>query len=251
MKVQFGLKRFIKNLFSRSRLQGRGGLEVKLGYEFKNKDFLIEALTHRSSLKETGKERNSSYERLEFLGDAVLGLSVSRYLFENFSDKGEGELTKLKATLVSEVNLSRRAKLISLGKYLLLSAEEEKSGGRSRHSILSDSYEALLGAIFLDGGLEAAEKFIQAQILKNLKETAEDRSLRNYKGELLEILQAEGEGLPKYEVLEEKGPDHQKMFTMGVFSKGRCLGTGRGASKKEAEQNAAKMALEELEKNLN
>ena len=245
--MRFEPGRFIRNLFFRSKAGLKEGLEQRLGYKFRNKALLEEALIHRSFLKEAGKERNSSYERLEFLGDAVLGLSVSLYLFENFPDKDEGELTKLKATLVSEVNLSRRAKLISLGKYLHLSAEEEKSGGRSRPSILSDSYEALLGAIFLDGGL-AAEQFIQAHLLKNLKETAEDKSMHNYKGELLELLQAEGEGIPKYEVLEEEGPDHQKMFTIGVYSKGKVLGTGKGLSKKEAEQNAAKMALEELEK---
>jgi ribonuclease-3 len=249
--MKFGFSRFIRYLLSRPKNQTIEGLELRLGYKFKNKDLLIESLTHRSSLKEQGKQRDASYERLEFLGDAVLGLSVSRFLFENFLDKDEGELTKLKATLVSEANLARKAKLISLGKNLLLSPEEEKSGGRFRTSILSDSYEALLGAIFLDGGLEAAEKFIRSQILRNLKETTLDRSFQNYKGELLEYLQAEGEGIPKYEVLEESGPDHQKMFTIGVFSKGRCLGTGKGASKKEAEQNAAKMALEELEKNLN
>ena len=249
--MKFGVGRFIKYLLSRPKIQAIEGLELRLGYKFKNKDLLIESLTHRSSLKEQGKQREASYERLEFLGDAVLGLSVSRFLFENFPDKDEGELTKLKATLVSEANLARKAKLISLGKHLLLSPEEEKSGGRLRTSILSDSYEALLGAIFLDGGLEAAEKFIQVQILRNLKETTLDRSFQNYKGELLEYLQAEGEGIPKYEVLEERGPDHQKMFTIGVYSKGRRLGIGKGASKKEAEQNAAKMALEELEKNLN
>lgn len=251
MKFQSGLKRLVRNLFSRSKDQSFEGLEAKLRYRFENKDFLIEALTHRSSLKETGKERNSSYERLEFLGDAVLGLTVSHYLFQNFPDKDEGELTKIKATLVSEANLSRRAKIISLGKYLHLSSEEEKSGGRSRHSILSDSYEALLGAIFLDGGLKAAEKFIQTQLLKSIKETAEDRSFHNYKGELLELLQAEGAGIPKYEVLEEEGPDHQKMFTVGVFSKANRLGTGKGTSKKEAEQKAARIALEKLEKDSN
>lgn len=246
--MRFEPGRFIRNLFFRSRAGLKEGLEQRLGYKFRNKALLEEALTHRSFLKEAGKERNSSYERMEFLGDAVLGLSVSSYLFENFPDKDEGELTKLKATLVSEVNLSRRAKLISLGKYLYLSTEEEKSGGRTRTSILSDSYEAILGAVFIDGGLAAAEQFIRTHLLKNLKETAEDKSMHNYKGELLELLQAEGEGTPKYEVLEEEGPDHQKMFTIGVYSKGKLLGRGKGASKKEAEQNAAMMALEELEK---
>lgn len=249
--MSFELLRFFKNLFTKTKAPTLEELEKKLGYGFKNKAILNEALTHRSSLIETGKERNSSYERLEFLGDAVLGLSVSRYLFENFPDKDEGELTKIKATLVSEANLSRKAKLIALGRFLHLSSEEEKSGGRSRHSILSDSYEAILGAIFLDGGLREVERFIQCHLLKDIKETAEDRSFHNYKGDLLELLQAEGEGIPRYEVLEEEGPDHKKTFTVGVYSKGKHLGTGKGTSKKEAEQNAAKMALEELYKDSN
>jgi ribonuclease-3 len=249
--MRLELVRFFKNLFTKAKARSLEELETRLGYSFKNRDLLSEALTHRSSLRETGKQRNSSYERLEFLGDAVLGLSVSHYLFQNFPDKDEGELTKVKATLVSEANLSRKAKLIALGRFLHLSSEEEKSGGRSRHSILSDSYEAILGAIFLDGGLKEVERFIQSHILKNVKETAEDRSFHNYKGELLELLQAEGEGIPRYEVLEEEGPDHKKTFTVGVYSKGKYLGAGKGSSKKEAEQNAAKMALEELDKDSN
>ncbi|MDH4222896.1 MAG: ribonuclease III [candidate division Zixibacteria bacterium] len=247
--MKFKPARFIRNLLFGLKVQPLRDLEARLGYRFTNSALLVEALTHRSSLKETGKERNSSYERLEFLGDAVLGLVVSRYLFKNFPNKDEGELTKIKATLVSEANLSRKAKLISLGRFLYLSSDEEKSGGKSRHSILSDSYEAILGAIFLDGGIIEAEKFIQSHLLKNIKETSEDKSLHNYKGELLEFLQAKAEGIPKYDILEEEGPDHQKIFTVGVFSRNRKLGTGSGASKKEAEQNAAKMALEGLDKN--
>lgn len=249
--MRFKLSRFFKNLFIRTKVPSVEELETRLGYYFKNKELLNEALTHRSSLIETGKERNSSYERLEFLGDAVLGILVSHYLFQNFPDKDEGELTKIKATLVSEAHLSRKAKLIALGRFLHLSSEEEKSGGRLRHSILSDSYEAILGAIYLDGGLKEVERFIQFHLLKDIKETAEDRSFHNYKGELLELLQAEGEGIPRYEVLVEEGPDHKKTFTVGVYSKGKHLGTGKGTSKKEAEQNAAKMALEELDKDSN
>lgn len=249
--MRFKLVRFFKSLFTRAKARSVEELEARLGYCFKNKDLLSGALTHRSSLRETGKERSSSYERLEFLGDAVLGLSVSRYLFEHFPEKDEGELTKIKATLVSEANLSRKAKLIALGRFLHLSSEEEKSGGRSRHSILSDSYEAILGAIFLDGGLKEADRFIQSHLLKDIKETSEDKSFHNYKGELLELLQAEGEGIPRYEVLVEEGPDHKKVFTVGVYSRGKHLGTGKGSSKKEAEQNAAKMALEELDKDSN
>jgi ribonuclease-3 len=186
-------------------------------------------------------------ERLEFLGDSVLGMVTSRFLFENFPEKSEGDLTKLKSTLVSEANLSRIAKSISLGKFLNLSEDEEKSGGRERSSIISDAYEALIGAVFLDGGLAPAQRMIQRQILRRYVEITTDQALHNYKGELLEYMQALGLGLPRYEVLEEKGPDHQKRFTIAVSVKGRKMGQGAGKNKKEAEQKAARMALENVE----
>ena len=223
------------------------GLEKKLGYRFTRPELLQRALTHRSYVHTPENEGMRANERLEFLGDSVLGMVTSRFLFENFPEKSEGDLTKLKSTLVSEANLSRIAKSISLGKFLNLSEDEEKSGGRERSSIISDAYEALIGAVFLDGGLAPAQRMIQRQILRRYVEITTDQALHNYKGELLEYMQALGLGLPRYEVLEEKGPDHQKRFTIAVSVKGRKMGQGVGKNKKEAEQKAARMALENVE----
>lgn len=217
-------------------------LQAGLGYFFRNPALLREALTHRSHCE----ERNSSYERLEFLGDSVIGLIISRFLYENFPQKTEGDLTKLKASLVSEMTLTRVAQLISLGQYVVMGKEEEKAGGREKPSILSDAYEALVGAVFLDGGLQAAENVIEKHILSRISEMAEGETFRNYKGELLEFLQARGKRLPRYQVLEEKGPDHDKKFTTAVFVRGTEWGRGSGTTKKEAEQNAARVALEKL-----
>jgi len=219
-----------------------------LGYGFRNLELLDRALTHRSYIHTPENENLRANERLEFLGDSVLGMVTSRFLFENFPDKNEGDLTKLKSTLVSEANLSRIAKSVSLGKYLNLSGEEEKSGGRERNSIISDAYEAVIGAVFLDGGLAPAEKMVRNQILKKYLEITTDQALYNYKGELLEYMQALGLGLPKYNVLQEKGPDHQKRFIIAVSVKGKKIGEGMGKNKKEAEQKAARMALENIDR---
>jgi len=222
-------------------------LEQKLGYRFKNPGLLERALTHRSYIHTPENEDLRANERLEFLGDSVLGMVTSRFLFESFLEKSEGDLTILKSTLVSEANLSRIAKSISLGSYLNLSEEEEKSGGRERNSIVSDAYEAVIGAIFLDGGLAPTEKMIQNQILRKYLQITTDQTLHNYKGELLEYMQALGLGLPRYDVLEEKGPDHQKRFTIAVSVKGKRMGQGVGKNKKEAEQKAARVALENID----
>lgn len=218
-----------------------------MGYRFSRPELLERALTHRSYVHSPENEGLRANERLEFLGDSVLGMVTSRFLFERFPDKSEGDLTKLKSTLVSEVNLSRTAKSISLGSFLNLSEEEERSGGRERNSIVSDAYEAVIGAVFLDGGLAPAQRMIQNQILKRFSEITSDQTLHNYKGELLEYMQALSMGLPRYEVLEEKGPDHQKRFTIAVSVKGKRIGQGVGNNKKEAEQKAARMALENID----
>ncbi len=216
-------------------------LQSRLGYFFKDVALLKIALTHRSS-----KNKELSNERVEFLGDSILGLVVSHFLYQNFPEKVEGDLTKLKAILVSEQSLSLVAKSIDLGDYIYLSPEEEKSGGREKPSIISDAYEAIIGAIFLDGGFSYAEKLIKEQLLSRLDELTEEKISYNYKGELLEYLQSYNLGLPKYKVVEELGPDHKKVFRISVLIKGAIMGTGVGKSKKEAEQNAAKMALEKL-----
>jgi ribonuclease-3 len=240
------ISKFIKKIFLRSSVpQNCSTLQSQIGYQFSDIALLTEALTHRS-YKAQSKERSFSNERLEFLGDSVLGLVVAKFLYENFPSKTEGELTKLKAMLVSENSLVRTAKQIGLGQFINMSPEEEKSGGRKRPSILSDAYEALIGAVFLDGGLEAAEDIIETQILGKFFELITDKKYHNYKGELLEYLQGRGEGMPKYKVMVEEGPEHKKEFTVAVFSQGKELGTGKGKSKKEAEQKAAKMALETI-----
>jgi len=273
--MSFSLISFLKRLLpQKERFKRYSELEHRLGYRFKDLLLLDRALTHRSYVyaPENGAERFgkltvlnevggqtpstespqdanlAANERLEFLGDSVLGMVTSQFLYENFPDKSEGDLTKLKATLVSEATLGRIAKSIPLGKYLNLSEEEDKSGGRERISIIADAFEAVIGAIYIDGGLASAERVIRNQILRRCLELASDKDFYNYKGELLEYMQALGMGMPKYEVLIEEGPDHQKKFTIAVFAKGKKLGKGEGLTKKAAEQRAAKMALENIDK---
>ena len=180
------------------------------------------------------------------MGDSVLGMVVSRFLYDEFPEKREGELTKIKAVLVSEPTLSRIALGMDLGRFLYLSQEEDRAGGRRRRSIVADAYEALIGAVFLDGGLTPARKVIKSQLLKKYWELTTDEEHFNYKGELLEYLQSFGWGMPRYEVVQEKGPDHKKRFTVEVFAQDKRVGKGTGESKKEAEQRAAKKALEKI-----
>jgi ribonuclease-3 len=244
------LSRFLQGLIARSYRSSEprlGELEKKLDYRFRNPELLDRALTHRSYIHAPENQDLRANERLEFLGDSVLGMVTSRFLFEHFPNKSEGDLTKLKSTLVSEANLSRIARSITLGSFLNLSEDEERSGGRDRSSIICDAYEAVIGAIFLDGGLTPVEKVIRNQILNRYMEITTDHTLHNYKGELLEYMQALGMGLPRYDVMEEAGPDHQKRFTIAVSVKGRRVGQGRGKTKKEAEQKAARMALENVD----
>lgn len=239
MKLNLG---FLRRRIFKKKSDDILRLESRLGYFFQDRTLLEEALTHRSYCE----ERDSSYERLEFLGDSVIGLVVSQFLYENFPQKTEGDLTKMKASLVSEITLAQVAQLALLGQHIRMSKEEEKAGGREKPSILSDAYEALIGAIFLDGGLSWAKKTVEKHILSRISEIIQGETFRNYKGELLEHLQAQGRRLPRYQVLEEKGPDHDKQFTMAVFVKGQEWGRGSGTTKKEAEQSAARMALEKL-----
>ena len=221
-------------------------IEKIIGYRFSNGELLKRALSHRSSV-----EDEPSNERLEHLGDAVLGLVVSEFLFNKFPEMDEGELTKLKASLVNEAVLWKVAGKFKLGEFIFLSKEEEKSGGRNKPSIVSDAIEALLGAIYLDGGLAAVRKFIARFILSDFENLANDKATYNYKGELLEMMQGQGLGMPRYETLEENGPDHMKVFDIAVSVDGIQYGDGKGSTKKEAEQKAAKMALELLEKKSN
>jgi len=217
-----------------------------IGYRFINPSLLEEALTHRSFLSIPGNERLPSYERLEFLGDSVLGVCVAEYLYRRFETYSEGELTKLKAGLVNLHSLTELARSLGLGEFIRLSPEERRAGGDGRPSILSDVFESITGAIFLDGDLSEARAWIQRALLNDFDLWRERIEHVNYKGDLLEHLQARGLGMPRYEVNNESGPDHEKTFTVCVFCAGRNMGTGKGSSKKEAEQAAAEQALQKI-----
>ncbi len=216
--------------------------EEKIKYTFKNKDFIIEALSHSSYANEKKKLRNSN-ERLEFLGDSVLSIVVSQYLFEHFTHLPEGELTKIRASLVCEKSLYDFAKKIDLGQHLFLGKGEENTGGRQRVSILADAFEAVIAAVFLDGGLEAAKTHILRFIPKDI-ENRKSVSFSDHKTILQEIIQKNPEEKIEYKLVGQSGPDHNKAFKVQVYLNSNVIGTGIGKSKKEAEQMAAKEALE-------
>lgn len=222
-------------------------LEKKIEYEFKDKELLKTALTHSSYANEKKKDKLLFNERLEFLGDSVLGLIISEYLFKNFESYNEGEMSKKRATLVCETALSLLAKRIDLGKYLNLGKGEEKSGGRMRDSNLADSFEALIGAIYLDGGLDETKKFLNKNIIKILIENENKEILFiDYKTKLQEIIQKGKNKKIRYELIKEEGPDHNKQFTTNLYVDEELYGLGVGRSKKESEQKAAKKGFEKL-----
>ena len=214
--------------------------EKRIGYTFKNKDLIHEALTHSSYVN--GKNRHSN-ERLEFLGDSVLSVVVSKYLFENLADSPEGQLTKLRASVVSEHALYPYAEKIKLGEEIFLGKGEENTGGRHRRSILADAFEAVIAAIYLDGGIDAARSFI-LPFLPTLEAFRGGKLLiGDYKTILQEIIQQNPEEHVSYELVEETGAAHSKTFTSHVLLNDQIIGTGSGFSKKEAEQAAAKEAI--------
>ncbi len=217
------------------------GLEKNLNYTFKNKELLKNALCHSSYANEKHLAHGSN-ERLEFLGDAVLSVVVADYLYANFSSMPEGELTKLRASLVCEKTLCGFSKDLNLGEYLLFGKGEEANGGRERPSILADAFEAVLAAMYLDGGMEVARKHILRFVLEELNCRQED-SFKDYKTTLQEVIQKNPEERLTYVLIAESGPDHDKQFTVEVHLNSNIIGTGVGKSKKRAEQNAAKDAL--------
>jgi len=214
-----------------------------LNYTFRDKKLLERALTHSSYANERGMGRKACNERLEFLGDSILGYITAEYLCFKYTEKPEGELTKLRSELVCEASLAAASKRLSLGKALKLGKGEENTGGRQRNSILADAFEATLAAIYLDSGIGAAKAFVYENILDN-----ENHSIpvSDHKTALQELIQRDGTPSPEYKIISEEGPDHAKMFTAEVFSKGSSLGVGNGRTKKEAEQMAAKAAIEQL-----
>ncbi len=222
-------------------------LEKKLKIPFNNADLFRNAFVHRSFLNEHPEEKLPNNERLEFLGDSVLSFVVSQYLYENFPGHPEGDLTNFRASLVNARALSVIAKGLDLGSYLLLSRGEEASGGRDRQYLLANTFEALLGAIYLDKGVEVAQKFVLEQVIPYLPQIIESKLYKDFKSLLQEQSQEKTGTTPTYKVLKEVGPDHSKTFTMGVFLQDKLLAEGLGQSKQQAEQEAAKKALETWE----
>ncbi|MEI3111388.1 MAG: ribonuclease III [Oscillospiraceae bacterium] len=220
-------------------------LETKLGYQFQNPKLLDHALTHSSYANEHHLGSISSNERLEFLGDSVLGMIVADHLYRTFPDLPEGDLTRIRANLVCEGSLVLVAKEWDLGRYLKLGKGENACGGRSRPSILADAVEAVLAAVFLDGGLAHDRDIIQRFLLDRMEQV--NRASRDHKTYLQELVQRKSGQVLSYELIGESGPDHNKTFQMQVLLNGQPIGQGTGHSKKEAEQAAANAAIERLD----
>ncbi len=213
---------------SRETLNQVRGLQRNIGYRFRDKSLLVDALKHRSALPLFNEDRSRSNERLEFLGDAVLDFIVAEYFYHLFPTMAEGELTKLRSVIASGSVLVRAAQKIGLGQFILLSPNEDRTGGRDRASILEDAFEALIGAIYLDGGRDSARDFIETHLLGNWKEIVQQREFVNYKSLILEHVQARQWSAPVYALREESGPDHLKRFVVEVLINGVVHGRGEG-----------------------
>ena len=220
-------------------------LEKNIGYEFLNKKFITEALTHSSYSNEHRGEKIKNNERLEFLGDAVLEVVVSENIFVKNKNMPEGQMTKLRAAIVCEKTLAYCARQINLGEYLLLGKGEDVSGGRDRDSVISDAFEALIGAIFLDGGIEKSKEFILNNVLSQVDEKT---IFQDNKTVLQEMVQVEAGKELVYKLIETSGPDHNKIFEIEAVLEGVVIGRGKGRSKKEAEQKAAYDSINNIKK---
>ncbi|MBC8016738.1 MAG: ribonuclease III [Sporomusaceae bacterium] len=231
---------------NKHRIDALHKLAKKLNVGFTTIDLLHQALTHTSHANECKNSTMLHNERLEFLGDAVLDLIVSEYLFRQFTSLPEGELTKARAVIVCEPTLARCSAKLGIGEYLYLGKGEAGSGGRERTSILADAFEAIIGAIYLDSGFENATKFVLKQLQTDLSLVARGEYVKDYKTLLQEVVQKKTDSKINYEIIDESGPDHHKMFRVAVFVNGHQMGSGLGKSKKEAEQLAANQALIKL-----
>jgi len=231
--------------FWKTREENLHRLEVVLGYRFKDVNHLNLALIHRSwAAPDDSPLKGKNNERLEFLGDSVLNMLVTQFLYRDFEDRDEGDLSKLKAKIVSGPSLAKAAVTLNLGDFLKVSDAEKKSGGTSKISILEDAFEALIGAMYLDGGIPPCSKLIQESLLDNIEEIRANQDLINYKSKLLELTQGNQLGTPSYTELESEGPEHSKIFTMAVVLNDTVLASGKGSSKKKAEQLACRSALQ-------
>ncbi len=221
-------------------------LQKTLHVKFKNKSLLHRAVTHRSFVNESGRTVKDN-ERLEYLGDSVLGLVVNEYLFKVFEEYREGKLAKIKSAVVSEATLAKIAKALSLGEYIHMGRGEEHSGGRDRPSILANTLEAIIGALYLDSGLKISRKFVLSLLRDEIDSVNNLTYLRDPKTALQEYVQKKYKERPVYQVIEERGPDHMKEFTVRLIINGREIVTGEGPSKRKAEMNAARASLKKIE----
>jgi ribonuclease-3 len=225
-------------------------LEQQLGYRIRNTEVLIQALQHRSFHQRSHHPARSN-ERLEFLGDSILNLVVGEYLYQRYPRAQEGELTKLRSRLVNKKALASYAKELHLSEFILMSPSAAHTGGKGKETIAADTFEAVIAAIYLDRGFARAKEFVERQVLQALQKGAVAVHDENYKSRLLEFAQSRGLGIPRYAIVREEGPDHDRTFTIDVLLGNVRQGTGTGKNKKEAEQAAACQAMEELTSHAN
>ncbi len=215
--------------------------------QFKDQQLITTALTHRSALNENISTATESNERLEYLGDAVLELATSEFLFEKFPDRPEGDLTAFRSALVRTTTLAQAATELGFGEKLYMSKGEEAGGGRTNEGLLANTFEAVIGALYLDQGFEAVKTFLQNNLFPKFDEIYDKKLYKDPKSLLQELVQAQGHNTPDYEVIKEEGPDHDKVFTIQVVIDGQITATGQGKSKQNAQQDAAKQAIEKFQ----
>lgn len=220
----------------------------KIGIEFKNKNLLKTAFTHRSYLNENRGKGLKNNERLEFLGDAVLELIISSFLFKNYPDKTEGDLTSIRAAIVRTESLAEESRRLDIGQYLKMSKGEEDSGGQDKEYLLANLYESTLGAIYLEHGYQMCEDFVSRTLLKKVDRIIAQKLFIDPKTKVQELMQSKFKITPTYEIVKEDGPDHDKVFTVALLMGERKLSEGHGHSKQKAEEDAAKNAINKLEK---
>ncbi len=230
-----------------NRKQDLTEFQNKIRYQFKETNLIDMALTHSSYANENKDKHVKDNERLEFLGDAILDLIISEYLFKKYPELQEGDLSKLRASIVCEASLAETGKeLLDLGEYILLGKGEEMSGGKTRASIVADAFEAVTGAMFIDGCFEDVREFLTATLIASVKDISTKELYTDYKTILQIEVQKESKGAPTYNIIDEIGPDHDKEFIVEVLQDSRVIGQGKGKSKREAEQHAAHVALKTI-----